>query len=655
MLDLQLFFRFVTLLCLVPATVFAMNRDEEGKQPQSMVACARSHHQFAEQIESISATPKDAKQKITHLLQLPAEVLEHILLLACEDDARPKGLEKDWARLRWVCTTFNTTIMNCPEIWAQTNVRLRTIERTNDFLTLCPFKDLLHVTVDVYDSNLLDASNHATFGALKAAMAKNPSYFTLSVLDPTKGQLETLGNQPSPLHVKFNHTDNALLYLSTHIPNLQHLQLEGCQGVQTLHLNCPQLEMLNITDCNVLSNLSLSNVPHLKVLKVNEADLKTLSLGHLKKLHTLDIDSVENLEVPPLEQLPNPEALKVLRIGTYVTCQDAPHIPFSLLHNLHTLAIQGKFDFPDLTLFPKLEHLELRGRTNAHTPELVHPQLKTLIVGYYDTLPPLSSENLPRLRVLEINTCRDLTHLPLDNIQNLKTLKVINCKRLEDIALAGLNNLQAATFQLNGVLNRLSIDQLPMLQTLKILTCTGLNHLHLGTLPRLQSVIVEAADSLQIVDFNQLPCLELVKFARGRAPTNILLTQLPAFQKLEFQHCDGLTHLALKQLPSFQTLSFWNCKSLSTLSLEEVPSLQTLQLSFCRQLKQLSVDDTPKLEEITLDHCPKIETLAIPGPLTNLHTAKFIDCSNAVGAEIAALRAQAPEYYEPVEMCECDY
>ena len=61
MLDLQLFFRFVTLLCLVPATVFAMNRDEEGKQPQSMVACARSHPQFAEQIESISATPKDAK------------------------------------------------------------------------------------------------------------------------------------------------------------------------------------------------------------------------------------------------------------------------------------------------------------------------------------------------------------------------------------------------------------------------------------------------------------------------------------------------------------------------------------------------------------------------------------------------------------------
>ena len=638
------FFIFVTLLYLVPAAVFAMNRDEEGKQPKTMVACASSHPQFETQLENTPATPLEiTAQQIFPLLQLPPEIVQRILLFACEDDARPERLEKDWARLRLVCTTFNRLIMGCPQIWAQTNVLLDTIKDTSGFLTLCPLKNLLHVTVNTKETKLLDASNQATFDELKVAMAENPSHFTLSAPNPTEEQLQTLVAQPSPLHIEFGNTYDVPLSLLTNVPNLQRLKLEWCRDVQTLHLNCPPLKTLSIIACTALSKLSLSSLPNLKVLKIDGAALKTLSLEHLEKLHTLDVFGFANREALPLDKLPNPGALEVLRIRTYGCFHDAQTIPFHLLHNLHTLMLEGEFDLnPDfLTLLPKLEHLELYRCTNTHTLHFKHKRLKTLIIGECATLPPLSSENLPRLRVLKLNECSGLTHLPLANMHNLKILRVVSCDGLENIVLEGFFNLEAVTFQKNFALNNLSIDQLPVLQTLEILTCTHLNELNLGTLPKLQSVSVEEADSLQTAALNQLPCLEVIMFKHCNAFTNLSLTQLPALQNLELKYCRGPTHLALKQLPGFQTLSCWQCDSLSVLSLEEVPNFQKLQLFYCPQLVRLSVHETPKLEAVMLYECYALKTLAIPDPLPHLNKVLYVRCGTALAEQIAALEAQA--------------
>ncbi|MGB1229547.1 MAG: hypothetical protein ACPG7U_00005, partial [Holosporaceae bacterium] len=97
MIDRRSFFVFFTLLCLVPAAVFAMERDEKTEQSQTPVACASSHPQFeaqintpATQLEVASTTPVvQETHKVTthHVPQLPKELWQKILLFACQDDS----------------------------------------------------------------------------------------------------------------------------------------------------------------------------------------------------------------------------------------------------------------------------------------------------------------------------------------------------------------------------------------------------------------------------------------------------------------------------------------------------------------------------------------------------------------------------------------
>ena len=253
-----------------------MEREDKDKQPQPMVACASAHPQFEAQLENTPATqlevasttpvtPETQQVAIPHVPQLPTEVWQIILLFHCHDDKEePENIEKVCANLRLVCRTFNAIIMTFPEMWDYANTPLITIKRTKNFLTHCPFKNFLHVTVDLNRTNLLDASNQATFEALKTAMAENKKQFTLKLRDPSEEQQRTLSELPCALSVAYH---------------LQDLPLGPWRNLQTLAImrkniqNLPLAQLTNLTHlivryCKNLHNITSDHLPHLYTLDI---------------------------------------------------------------------------------------------------------------------------------------------------------------------------------------------------------------------------------------------------------------------------------------------------------------------------------------------------------------------------------------------------
>ena len=312
MIGRRSFFVFFTLLCLVPAAVFAMERDEKTEQSQTPVTCASSHPQFEAQMENTPATslevasttldsPETHQVATHHVPQLPTDLWQNILLFACQDDnKKPEKLAKRCAKLCLVCRAFNAIIMTFPAIWAATNILLNTIEHTKNFLTDCPFKDLLHVTVGLNNIKLLDASNQGTFDALKAAMAKNTKQFTLRLQDPSEKILRTLSELPCALKVVCRrrllpqgswHNLEILEIVRGHLQGIDFSNLTPVRKLRLADLNClqislleplPNLTHLNVEYCNNLQRLSLEQLTSLTHLSVGHCDnLQSLSSSPL--------------------------------------------------------------------------------------------------------------------------------------------------------------------------------------------------------------------------------------------------------------------------------------------------------------------------------------------------------------------------------------
>lgn len=154
--------------------------------------------------------------------------------------------------------------MTFPEMWDYANIPLKTIERTKCFLTDCPFSNLLHVTVDLNRTNLLDASNQPAFEALKAAMAKNKKQFTLKLQDPSAETLRTLSELPCALSVAYHYQDLPL----GPFRNLQTLKIMH-SNLQSLPLKqLTNLTHLHVEECQNLHNITSDHLPCLCTLDI---------------------------------------------------------------------------------------------------------------------------------------------------------------------------------------------------------------------------------------------------------------------------------------------------------------------------------------------------------------------------------------------------
>ncbi|CAN0914303.1 F-box protein At5g03100 [Linum grandiflorum] len=253
-------------------------------------------------------------------------------------------------------------------------------------------------------------------------------------------------------------------------PGLQTLRLERLCDLSKFELTAPQLNLLQITDCEnccfdtvisklqYLKTLKLKDAKHGKKLKLSNPKLEELMLwgsgGGLEEIE-ITVPGLQTLRLEYLRDLSKFELtapqLNFLAIrDCRECCFDAV---ISKLRHLKTLTLDRANHGKILKLSnPKLEECTLSGSGRLEEIEIAVPVLQTL---RFESLRDLSKLKLtaPQLNHLKITDCRDccfdavisklqhLKTLTLDGANHRKKLKLLNPK-LKEFTLRGCGGLE---------------------------------------------------------------------------------------------------------------------------------------------------------------------------------------------------------------------
>ncbi|XP_057736355.1 putative disease resistance protein At3g14460 [Arachis stenosperma] len=386
-------------------------------------------------------------------------------------------------------------------------------------------------------------------------------------------ELPSLGQLPSLQHLEISKLDglekidlefynknNASFQQETPFKCLETLEIEYMYSWREWHFpdefdGFPELRILEIRNCPVLSGDLPSHLPALEELTIDGCKELACSLPRAPKLHKLHVKCdmfYGNLELHKV-------TISVSQLAKFVW-EWLLHIQPPYVQCLYIDDCQSAISISANHLPASLQRLEIIDCSKLTFSE------------------QLQHKSLTKILVVD---CDSLTLFPLGDLPNLKKLTITECKNMENVEVA---------------------HALPTLRCLNISDCPSL-----VSLPPLGS----AAPRLQELDIRNCP--EIDCFAGECLPLSLKKLVIVECQKLaswissNVLHSEGLTHLWLGSYFDVKSFPREGClpASLESLRLWDFPNLETLDckgLHHLTSLTYIAIRYCEKLENITEEH-----------------------------------------------------
>ncbi|XP_060173797.1 TMV resistance protein N-like isoform X3 [Lycium barbarum] len=428
------------------------------------------------------------------------------------------------------------------------------------------------------------------------------------------------------------------------MPNLETLNLYGCENLEEVHPSlghCRMLTQLDLSDCHKLKKLpelKLSNLKQLNLMMcVGLAEIP--NLGDMPNLETLNLYRCENLEeVHPC--LGHCRMLTQLDLSVCHKLKKLPELKLSNLKQLNLRWYRGLTETLNFGDMPNLETLILNMCTNLEEvhPSLGHCRMLTqLDLSYCDNLKKLPELKLSNLKQLNLMMCVGLAESPnLGDMPNLETLILTMCTNLEEVHPSLGHCRMLTQLDLSGChkLKKLPELKLSNLKQLNLYMCVGLAESpNLGDMPNLETLNLCGCENLEEVHPSLGHCrmlreLDLSKCEKLKKLPELKLSNL---KQLNLTGCGGLTESPnFGDMPNLETLNLYGCKNFEEVhpSLGHCRMLRKLDLSKCEKLKKLPELKLSNLKQLDLTGCGGLTENPNLGDMSNLETLILEMCKN---------------------------
>ncbi|XP_060173802.1 TMV resistance protein N-like isoform X8 [Lycium barbarum] len=428
------------------------------------------------------------------------------------------------------------------------------------------------------------------------------------------------------------------------MPNLETLNLYGCENLEEVHPSlghCRMLTQLDLSDCHKLKKLpelKLSNLKQLNLMMcVGLAEIP--NLGDMPNLETLNLYRCENLEeVHPC--LGHCRMLTQLDLSVCHKLKKLPELKLSNLKQLNLRWYRGLTETLNFGDMPNLETLILNMCTNLEEvhPSLGHCRMLTqLDLSYCDNLKKLPELKLSNLKHLNLSSCGGLTEIPnLGDMPNLETLNLYRFENLEEVHPSLGHCRMLTQLDLSGChkLKKLPELKLSNLKQLNLMMCVGLAESpNLGDMPNLETLILTMCTNLEEVHPSLGHCRMLTQLDLSGCHKLKKLPELKLsnLKQLNLYMCVGLAESPnLGDMPNLETLNLCGCENLEEVhpSLGHCRMLRELDLSKCEKLKKLPELKLSNLKQLNLTGCGGLTESPNFGDMPNLETLNLYGCKN---------------------------
>ncbi|XP_034679882.1 disease resistance protein RPV1-like [Vitis riparia] len=422
------------------------------------------------------------------------------------------------------------------------------------------------------------------------------------------------GNMPTKKLkvIDLSHSDHLVDISSiSSMPNLETLELTGCERLESLPRNLHKLECLQTLSCNGCSNLK--SFPEIK--------------EEMRSLRKLNLSHTGITELP--SSIGNLNGLEDLDLGYCRNLLSLPDSIYSLssLRTLDLVECSELVGFPDINIgsLKALEYLDLSWCENLESlPNSIGglSSLQTLLLKRCSKLkgfPDINIGSLKALESLDFSCCRNLESLPVSiyNLSSLKSLKVTNCPKLKEMLEMklgidpspwlfspvtchisnskiiwddGFSSLEALNPQcLLSSLVELSVRKFYGMEK-DILSgsfhLSSLQILSLGNFPSMAEGILD-----KIFHLSSLVKLSLTKCKLKEEGIPSDIRNLSPLQQLSLRDCNLMEGKILNHichLTSLEELYLgWNHFSSIPAGISRLSNLKALDLSHCKNLQQI--------------------------------------------------------------------
>ncbi|XP_057846616.2 F-box/LRR-repeat protein 15-like [Cryptomeria japonica] len=360
--------------------------------------------------------------------------------------------------------------------------------------------------------------------------------------------------------------------------NLKCLQVDGYQNLKSVLeiSNLAKLVELEICGCRKqeFDHLSLSGVKFLERMTIDRyVKVKYVELDGCQNLKTIQVDCEEFVELsirgcPELEELPAFRGMDSLERIIIEGCGKLKCLQVDGYKKLKTIQF-GCEELVELIIrgCPELEELTVFRGPNCLEKTIIDGcgKLKCLQVdGYQNLKSVLGISNLAKLVELEICGCgkQEFDHLSLSGMKCLERIKFDRLVQLKYFEFDGCQNLKAMQFDCEELVE-LRIRGCPELEELPVLRGPSC----------LERIIIDRCGKLQCLQVNG--CQNL-KSLSG----NFELRQLHVINCPELE--EVMVLMGLDRLSCFGSIKIHNCEKLQNISgIEEWQALSYMSLCYC--------------------------------------------------------------------------
>jgi Leucine-rich repeat (LRR) protein len=416
------------------------------------------------------------------------------------------------------------------------------------------------------------------------------------------------------------------------LTKLQQMRIKGWSSREIQELsNLTMLETLDICCCSGVDEMSdFHNLSRLEYLSISDCEFKDVSsLSTLCSLRTLIICHCSRLErLPEFQRLPSLLFLRVedcvgLRGWDCTSAQDVEgrscrledtsltlDVPNAqMVVNLKILILKncGIANLTSIGTWSQLERLEIAFLPLTELPDLsCFPQLESLWLRGCENLVQLTSrEPLIALSKLEIDGCSSLATLP-DICNYFKGLLDLKLKKCDKIVVSMLRNSGPMT-----ALTKLEVE----------LYNTWTTGPDLGMFPRLRDLCLTGWSELHgLSSATGLTKLEICNSGVSTLPD---LSNFSGLVELILMCCDEITTIC--------------CTGPLT-------TLTTLKVECCNSLRAVpDLGMFPSLDFVFLDGCSELAALSSSVPLTRMQWLSVRGCRSLSRDDLEKLRALCPQ------------
>ncbi|KAH0777201.1 hypothetical protein KY290_008612 [Solanum tuberosum] len=345
------------------------------------------------------------------------------------------------------------------------------------------------------------------------------------------------------------------------------------------------------------------------------------------------------------------EGMKQIEVLSISDCNSVSSFPFSILPA--TLKEITICRYQKLKLDPPVGEMSMF--------------LEDLMLEGCDCIDDISSELLPRARILCVSNCHNITRRFLIPTAT-ERLYIWGCDNVEKLSVACGGTLMTYLNiwhcrKLKWLPERMQ-ELLPSLKELHLSYCPEIESFPQGGLPfNLQRLVIEECTKLvngrKEWHLQRLPCLtELVIYHDGsdeeivggenwELPFSITRLFIDNLKTLSSQLLKNLTSLQylciMGNLPQIQSMleqgQFSSFSHLTSVQIRNFPNLQSLpESALPSSLSQLSIYDCPNLQslsesalpsslsELEISHCPNLQSLPVKGMPSSLSKLSISNC-----------------------------